>query len=259
MLVGGLRALLVQALNPLAMAAMDQHSDFRTDPWGRLSRTSEYVTTTIFGTTEQARAAGARVRAIHRRISGIDPVTRGAYRADDPELLLWIHAAEVDSFLAAYRAYGGGLSEAEGNRYVAEMTRVGELVGLHAEDLPASMAELRDYLADVKTLCVTPAAREGLRLVISPPVPALGRLLWAVPSTATVAILPDRVRDLYGLSWIDPASAVVRLGAASVNRVLRALLPTPPAIRQALERASAVEGAPEERMKRAAPLSRSFG
>src|SRR5256885_8630678 len=91
MLIGGLRALLVQALHPLAMAGVHQHSDYRDNPWGRLRRTSEYVLITTYGDTETAARAGAVVRAVHRRISGVDPVTGRAYRADDPELLAWIH------------------------------------------------------------------------------------------------------------------------------------------------------------------------
>lgn len=237
MMVGGIRALLVQALNPLAMAAVDQHSDFRADPWGRFRRTSEYVSTTIFGDTASARAAGARVRAIHRSVRGIDPATRRPYRADDPELLLWIHNVEVDSFLTAYRRYGGRLAAAEADCYVAEMVRSGELVGLHEEDMPHLVSELEDYFAGVRSLCVTPAAREGLRLVLAPPAPLPGRLAWAVPATAAIAILPKQVRSLYGLPWFAPADPPLRLAVFSLCRTLRILFPPPPPVRDALERA----------------------
>jgi uncharacterized protein (DUF2236 family) len=241
MLIGGMRALLVQALNPLAMAAVSQHSDFRADPWGRLRRTSEFVAVTIFGDTRAARAAAARVRSIHKRVHGIDEITGRPYRADDPELLLWIHSVEVHSFLTAYRRYGGRLDTEDADRYVSEMVRAAELVGLHADDVPGDLADLRSYLRGVTNLCVTPAAREGLRLVLNPPAPLPGRVLWPIAAAAAVAILPRRVRDLYGLPWFEPAEPAVRLAAFALCRSARVLLPPPPAIKQALERARSLE------------------
>jgi uncharacterized protein (DUF2236 family) len=237
MLIGGIRALLIQALNPLAMAAVDQHSDFREDPWGRLRRTSEYVTTTIFGDTASALAAGARVRAIHRRVRGVDPVTGRSYSAGDPELLLWIHVVEVDSFVTAYRRYGGHLSDADADLYVKEMVRAAELVGLHEQDVPHTLFEIEEYMRGVDNLCVTPAAREGLRFLLFPPAPALGRLAWAIPATAAVGILPPIVRDLYGLPWFEPADPAVRIGVSALCKTLRALVPPPLPVREALERA----------------------
>src|SRR5436309_4579720 len=117
MLIGGLRALMVQALEPRAMAAVDQHSKYRTDPWGRLERTTEFVMTTTYGDTASAEAAAARVRKVHERIRGVDPVTGCPYAGNDPDLLLWIHAVEVDSFLLAYRTYAGRASDAAAYRY----------------------------------------------------------------------------------------------------------------------------------------------
>src|SRR4051795_13158089 len=98
MLLAGLRALLLQALHPLAMAGVAQHSDFRADPWGRLLRTVRYVTTVSFGTTAQAERAAARVRGIHRPLGGVEPESGATYRVDDPELLRWVHCCLVDSF-----------------------------------------------------------------------------------------------------------------------------------------------------------------
>jgi uncharacterized protein (DUF2236 family) len=238
MLIGGLRALVIQALNPLAMAAVAQHSDFRTDPWGRLRRTSEYVTTTIFGDTATAKAAGARVRALHRRVRGIDEVTGRPYSADDPELLLWIHVVEVDSFLAAYRRYGDALSDEDADLYVKEMVRSAELVGLHEADVPHTEREVRDYLAGVRNLCVTPAAREGLRLVLNPPARLPGRVAWAIPATAAVALLPPDIRALYGLPWFEPADPVVTLAVAALCRALKLVVPPPEPVRRALDAAA---------------------
>ncbi len=237
MLIGGLRALLVQALHPVAMAGVAQHSDYQDDPWGRLQRTVDYVVTTTFGDIATALAAGARVRAVHARVRGVDPVTGRAYRADDPDLLLWVHAVEAHSFLAAYRRYGGPLSSADADRYLAEMVRAAELVGLDPAQVPASTGELRGYLQGVHGLTLTPAARAAMGRILSPPMPLPLRPLWAVPTTAAVALLPQWARDLYGLNWFPPLGVPVRVGTFSMLRVLNILVPAHPAIRHAQGRA----------------------
>ncbi len=239
MLVGGLRALLVQALEPRAMAAVDQHSDFRTDPWGRLRRTTEFVMTTTYGDTRSAEAAGELVRRIHSHIQGVDPVTGRTYRADDPDLLLWIHAVEVHSFLAAYRRYAGGLGDADANRYVNEMVRAAELVGLDAAAVPHTVGDLRDYLRGVPDLQVTPAAREGARTIAAPPMPLAYRPLWSIPVTAAVAILPKVAKRLYGLWWFPPATPALRASVFTLSRVLNAVLPDAPPVREARARLAA--------------------
>src|SRR5205823_9741871 len=163
MLIGGIRALLVQALHPLAMAGVAQHSDYQDDPWGRLQRTVDYVVTTTFADRPTALAAGDRVRAVHSRVRGIDPVTRRPYRADDPELLVWVHAVEVHSFLAAYRRYGGRLTDEEADRYVTEQVRTAALVGLEGDIVPASLAALRAYLQGVEGLRASTYSRAAAK------------------------------------------------------------------------------------------------
>src|SRR4051812_17723732 len=118
--IAGLRALLLQAVHPAAMAGVLQHSDFRTDPWGRLQRTADYVGVVTFGSTAQVEATGARVRAIHRRVRGSDEVTGITYRADDPHLLRWVHCCEVGSFLSTFQRATGALTDDEMDRYYAE-------------------------------------------------------------------------------------------------------------------------------------------
>ena len=227
MLAGGLRALLVQALEPRAMAGVEQHSKYQADPWGRLQRTTEFVYETTC----------ARVRRVHERIHGVDAVTGMPYSAGDPDLLLWIHAVEVHSFVTAYRAYAGRLSDEDADRYVDEMVRVAELVELPLGMAPRSMGDLRDYLRGVPGLQATPAAREGMRMIFAPPMPLAVRPLWLVPATATVAILPRFARRMYGLPWFTPATLPVRANVYALTRAMNVLLPPPPIIRNARERA----------------------
>jgi uncharacterized protein (DUF2236 family) len=236
MLVGGLRALLVQALEPRAMAAVDQHSKFREDPWGRLARTSSFVLATTYGDTAAAEAAAARVRKVHEHIHGTDPVTGLPYSGSDPDLLLWIHAVEVESFLLAYRTYAGRLTDADADRYVAEMARVAEMVELPVGRAPQSQADLRDYLQSVRGLRVTPAAVDGLRVVMFPPMSLRYRPLWVIPTTAAVAILPGYARKLYGIPWFPPVALPVRTSVFALSRVLNLVTRTPPALRDARQR-----------------------
>jgi len=235
MLIGGLRSLLVQALNPRAMAGVDQHSDFRVDPWGRLRRTSAYVAATTFGDTAEAEAAGAMVRAVHRRVVGTDPHTGLAYSAADPDLLAWVHIVEVHSFLVAYRRYGGRISDVDADRYVAEMVRAAELVGLSPDDVPHDLADLRARL-QAAPLELSDAAVRGMRFIMAPPMPALARPLYAIPSAAAVSLLPRKVRRLYGLPWFPPADPAVRLTTYSLLRAMNLALPGPPALRDARAR-----------------------
>ena len=239
MLVGGLRALLVQGLEPRAMAAVDQHSAFREDPWGRLERTTNFVLATTYGDTEAAEAAAALVRRVHTHIHGVDPVTGQAYSASDPDLLLWIHAVEVESFLLAYRTYAGRVTSEDGDRYVAEMARVAEMVELPVGRAPRTEGELRDYLRSVRGLQATPAAFDGLRIVLFPPMDLKYRPLWAIPTTAAVAILPSYARRLYRIPWFPPVAVPVRTAVFALSRVLNLVTPTPPSLRAARERVAA--------------------
>ena len=159
--VAGLRSLLMQALHPLAMAGVDQHSGWRRDPVGRLAATSAYLTTVTFGDQAAALRAAARVRRIHARIRGTDAVTGRPYAAGDPALLLWVHVALVQASLAAGRAFGTPLSAADSDRYVAEMVTAAEITGVPRHLVPSSIPGLDLYIASVRpTLRCTPAAAE---------------------------------------------------------------------------------------------------
>jgi uncharacterized protein (DUF2236 family) len=239
MLVGAMRALLVQALEPRAMAGVVQHSDYKVDPWGRLNRTVRFVLHTTYGDTPTAEAACSAVRRIHDRVYGVDPVTGRAYSAHDPDLLLWIHAVEVHSAVFAYRSYAGRLTDEDADRYVDEMVRVAELLGMPADIAPRTLGELREYFRGVEGLQVTPGARESMRLIMNPPLPFPLRPLWVLPAGAAVASLPRFARRMYGLPWFEPASLSVRATIFGLTRFINVLPIEAPEIRHAKNRLAA--------------------
>jgi uncharacterized protein (DUF2236 family) len=142
LLIGGLRSLYLQALHPRAVAAVAQNSGYRSDPWGRLMRTSEYVGTVVYGSTDQVQAAASRIRRLHARMSATDPRTGETFRVDEPELLRWVHVAEVESFLTTARRAGLRLTADEIDGYYTEQLRAAELVGLDPSTVPATAAEV---------------------------------------------------------------------------------------------------------------------
>ena len=203
--VAGLRSLMVQALHPLAMAGVAQHSNWQQDPMGRLAATSGYILTVTYGDTTAADQAAARVRAIHRHVNGTDGVTGLEYHAADPALLLWIHAAMVDSNVQIVQRYGRTLEAADADRYVAEMVRFAELVGVPADRVPATVAALQEYIESVEPLRPTPAALDAISVVLDPP--GLGedmRELWHDIGTVAVGTLPGWARSMYGFGKPDP-------------------------------------------------------
>jgi uncharacterized protein (DUF2236 family) len=220
-ILGAGRALLVQALHPMVMAVFERNTSYREDPWGRLRRTGGYFADVIYGDVARAEAAAEQVRALHARLAPFpDPETGRLYRADDPDLLLWVHAVAVDSFLVAYRAYGGRLSRRDGDAYVREMVVAGELVGLDRGAVPTSEGELQAYLRGVTGLRSTPGAREGMHMILfDPPIPDVARPLWGLVAAAVIAILPPEARKLYGLRWPEPATPPLRLAVFGASRL----------------------------------------
>lgn len=225
MLLGGFRALLLQATHPVVMAGFDDNSFFRGDPWGRFRRTGEWIATVTYGTTEEAQAAGRRLRRVHARLaSGIEPETGRPYRVDDPALLLWVHCTEVESFLSTYRRSGGRLGRGEGDRYVDEMRSSAELVGLDPATVPATEAEIADYYREIRPeLRVSAVARRNVLWGFAPPMPRWvawatpARPAWASLVAVAGAMLPAWARRLYGL----PGLPTTDLGATLLGRVVR--------------------------------------
>ncbi len=222
MFVGGMRALLLQSLHPLAMAAVDQHSGYRGDPWGRLQRTSTFLAETTFGTIEDADRAIRIVRAVHGRIDGVAPDGR-PYEASDPHLLRWVHVAEIDSFLRAHDRYGAHRLDAGGrDAYVADTAHVARALG--AVDVPETVAELdevmRSYRPELKG---TPAARRTARFIlVHPPVPLALRGPYGLLSAAAVAMMPRWTRLPLRLPYLPLTEATaVRTSGVVVTGAIR--------------------------------------
>ncbi|MFE5711185.1 oxygenase MpaB family protein [Streptomyces sp. NPDC056501] len=210
MWIAGVRALWLQALHPVAVRGVMINSSFREDPWGRLMRTATFVGTLSYGTTEAAEAAGARVRRIHRLLG-----------VDDPELLLWVHCAEVDSYLSVARRSGIPLTDAQADRYLDEHRVAARLVGLDPETVPGSAAALDRYFASVlPRLAAGPDARTVEDFLRRPPVkPALipaREVIWRRVTALAYDTLPPYAHALYGRP-APPDETVTRRLTATAN------------------------------------------
>ena len=192
-LIGGVRALLLQALHPEAMAGVAKWSDYREDPWGRLTRTAEFIGITTFGTTDEANAAGAKVREVHTRLG-----------VDAPHLLLWVHAGFVDSLLHVHRLAHPQFSDVSANAYVNEQRRAAALVGLEHDSVFATTADLGNYFEQQRSgLHATADALTAARILVAPPMSARVQLLtpargaWSLVASTAFASLPLWAQRLY--------------------------------------------------------------
>lgn len=206
--IGGFRSLLLQALHPLVMAGVTEHSSFRDDPFGRLDRTSRFLVTSIYGTTADATRAIDVVRRVHRHVHGTAPDGR-PYDASDPELITFVHVTEVDSFLAANRAYGKRrLTPDDADRYCVEMAQVAERLG--GADVPTSAAATEAWLhARRRQLGLGGPGRATLRFLLNPPLPLLARPAHAAVATAAVGLLPLWAQRALLLPAVPPVDALV--------------------------------------------------
>jgi uncharacterized protein (DUF2236 family) len=244
--VAGLRALLVQALHPVAMAAVDEHSNYRHDAWARAERTTRYQLTTTFSSTSTAEAAAATVRRVHARISGVDPITGRRYRADDQDLLLWVHNAQVDSELATWNAFHRPLDAVDADRFVEEQVASAALIGIDPRSVPTTRTELANYMSAAPT-SMTPAARAFGQSLLSATMPITVRPLWFQHLAATVSTLPDHIREQYGFPrWLPTgrlSRTVQRLNFRATQRAFGAL-PGVRATRRTLRRMEAAAASP---------------
>jgi uncharacterized protein (DUF2236 family) len=228
MFIGGISALLMQSLHPLAMAAVAGHSGYRGDPWGRLQRTSYFLAVTTYGRTGDARAAIARVRAIHQRVTGTAPDGR-PYAASDPHLLTWVHIAEADSFLRAHSRFGAEpLDQSGRDGYVADMALIAAELGV--PDPPRSEAELAARIDAYRPeLAGTGQARQAARfLLLNPPLPLAARPAYGVLASAAVSLLPGWARrPLYLPTLPVTEAALVRPAGHAMTHLIRWAITAP--------------------------------
>jgi len=236
--LSGPRALLMQAAHPLAVSGLLAHSSAMDEPYDRLARTAEVMSTIGFGTREEADRVTAHVRDMHTRVKGRirEPVGRfpagTPYRADQPDLLLWVLFTLVDSGIVVYRKYVGELSRSAEAAYWEDYKVVGELFGLRRSDMPDTLEDLDAYRREMlegDTLLVTDWARSRARqIVLEPPVPWIARPLLETVNFITIALLPETIRRQYGFSPLPPAAvrrALVAGGAEYVKRVVIPFVP----------------------------------
>ncbi|HEY2258970.1 MAG TPA: oxygenase MpaB family protein [Solirubrobacteraceae bacterium] len=236
--LAGPRSLLMQAAHPLAVAGLLAHSSALDDPYERLARTAQVLNAITFGTRAEADGLTRRVRASHGAVSGRLPEAVGRYpagtpyRADDPELLMWILYSLIDSSVVVYRTYVGPLSDRQLAALWEDYKVVGRLFGLTAVQMPDTARDLDEYgrqMLEGDTLTVGDWARRRAReIVLEPPVPTLARPLVETVNFITIALLPDPIRAQYGFAPLPPVlarKALVRAGAAYVRRGLLPLLP----------------------------------
>jgi uncharacterized protein (DUF2236 family) len=233
--LAGPRALLMQAAHPLATAGLLAHSGALDEPYERLARTADTMRAVWFGSRDDADRAARRVRAMHRRVNGrltaaAGPYPAGSeYRADAPDLLLWVLYTLADSALVLYRTYVGALTHDEQAAFWEDYKVVGRLFGLRLRDMPQSFDDLGAYGDEMLhggRLVVTDWARErARRIVLEPPVPLIARPLRDTVAFITVALLPDPIRRQYRFSPLPPPFVRRALVAGGAEYVKRAVVP----------------------------------
>jgi len=233
-LVGGIRALLVQAMHPTVLAGFDQHSAYREDPTGRLQATAAFVTVATFGTSEQARAACDRVRGVHRRVRGTTDAGV-PYDAADPDLLGWVHVALVDSLADSVRRFGRTAFDLD--VYLAESAVIGDY--LKAANVPRSATQMEaTYAHYLPALAVTEKTFAAHRFILDPPLPPLMRPAYRVLAAAAVASLPPRLAGFVAGRPVLPPAPAAAVGRAA-TRMLSVMLGPSPAASAAARRTRA--------------------
>ena len=221
MMVGGISALLLQALHPLALSGVWDHSNFRDDLLGRLRRTGQFISATTFGSHADADRLIERVKRIHASVSGTAPDGR-PYAASDPDLLTWVHVAEVSSFLKSHLRYlNPDLPPAEQDRYYAEVALIAERLG--AGDVPRSRAQIEAYLERTSPqLRSDERALEVLQILRTAPAPSpLLRPFGTLMLHAGVELLPEWAQEMLGLTLSESRRQLIRAGVRSTAPVVR--------------------------------------
>jgi uncharacterized protein (DUF2236 family) len=244
LVLGGLRSLYLQALHPRAVAAIAQNSGYRADPIGRFNRTSQYVGTVVYGSTAEVELAASRLRRLHSRMRAVDPRTGETFRIDEPDLLRWVHVAEVESFLTTARRAGLKLTDAEVDDYYTEQLRAAELVGLDPATVPATAAEVAAYYREMQPeLGLTKDSADTALFLTMPPVPGnwgsralrtalnLGptRLAYFGIAGTALALLPPWARKMYGGPGWPTTDVSADLSVRGLRLLLSSVLAAAPA------------------------------
>jgi uncharacterized protein (DUF2236 family) len=220
--VGGIRALVVQSAHPEVAAGVDDHSSYRDDPLGRLSRTSVFVTETTYGAKPEVDGAVAAVRQAHRPVKGTSE-RNVPYSASTPGLAAWVHNVLTDSFLAAYQSFGPQpLSTDDADRFVAEQTKVGALLG--ADPLPSTASELRSWIVDHPDRCKSLAQTNAIDFLKKPPLAIPVRVGYRLLFDAALTTIPEPLttqRDIRPSRWAE------QTGRSSINAMRWALGASP--------------------------------
>jgi uncharacterized protein (DUF2236 family) len=215
LILGGGRALLMQLAHPMVARGVAEHSGFQSDPFSRLQRTLNAGYTIVFGTEEQARQTAAVVSAVHDRVTG------PGYYANDPALLMWVHATLVDTALRVHARFLGPLSPDEAEQYYAQSMVVGEMLGVPLSEQPPDHASFREYVRSmVSSLEVSDEARRLAADVLHPKLPWVAEPLFTIGRQLTVGLLPRPLREGYGLTWDAPRKAALLAAGAAIRQVL---------------------------------------
>ena len=209
-MLGATRAVLMQIAHPLVAMGVSTHSSYMTDPLGRTERTFLLGLMLTFGSSATARYAAGTINRLHAHVHGTLPAEAGAYtggtayNARDPELLLWVHATLIDTILLTYPLLVGPLSLAEQEQYYQESKAMARLLGLSSADMPKTLGDLRQYVDEMvhsNRLAATPQARRLAYRVLFPPTPTFLRPFLHLNLQFTCALLPQPIREIYGLEW----------------------------------------------------------
>ena len=228
-LLGGTRAVLMQIAHPLVAEGVHTHSSYMDDPLARSERTFILGEMLTFGSHATAHKAARTINRLHTHVHGILSVQAGThtkgtpYKARTPELLLWVHATLIDTILYTYPLFLGPISQQEQEQYYQESKKLANLLGLSPKDMPTTVKDLRQYVDDMvhsNVLAATPQARQLAQQVLFPPVPTPWRPLLHLNCQITCALLPQPIREIYGLEWSTTQQRAFDLSAWSMRAIL---------------------------------------
>lgn len=233
-MMGGMRALLMQAAHPMIAAATDQTRLYQDSPWERHERTLRLTFTLVFGTRREAALAARQINAAHRSVRGLDPVSGLPYAARDPDLLLWVHATLVTSFLLFERLTMGSLDPAARQRFHEESALIARLVGLPSSHIPAEVTELEAYIEQTAGSGLL-RRTDSSRLLVAffrRRVPGIAGVKLRAAAFLAFHTLPPPLRELYGVDHrpiaqrqLEVLCGAIRLGRRAMPRRVRLIGP----------------------------------